>query len=349
MGSPSQPQQHQQANFGDLLQALTQNGLLGATEVSSSMAPTNPLPTYLIPVTAHPSLLLHQSQQPASWPLIALPSDLLFASGPTTPTVTQFPAQPEPTISTQPASATLATAAAANHSRQPVKILPFAQYLEAQRAKQNESSQLYASPQTRTPTIQHKLANHNLAAHQTQPSKNVTSNAIAAPKPSKVTIPTPAPPSLSASSPATAQSAISQFPTPDNVGAIRVDAGSSASSQTKDADSICARYHFVPPGSPPDPSPGAEGEEIDKNNSFAGARMPRVGEKVYKRKPIQKEEKMILKRLFRQDPSPTPAQVRWIAGELGLDRNKVKVWYQNQRAQFRKKQAVFSMRSQPFF
>ncbi|KAJ3265392.1 hypothetical protein HDU77_005415 [Chytriomyces hyalinus] len=66
--------------------------------------------------------------------------------------------------------------------------------------------------------------------------------------------------------------------------------------------------------------------------------------KPYLRRPIQKDQKHVLKRMFKQDPSPLPAQVRWIAAELGLEKNKVKVWFQNQRAQLKRRQNVIALR-----
>ncbi|KAI8835858.1 hypothetical protein BJ741DRAFT_607206 [Chytriomyces cf. hyalinus JEL632] len=66
--------------------------------------------------------------------------------------------------------------------------------------------------------------------------------------------------------------------------------------------------------------------------------------KPYLRRPIQKDQKHVLKRMFKQDPSPLPAQVRWIAAELGLEKNKVKVWFQNQRAQLKRRQSVIALR-----
>ncbi|KAI8838256.1 hypothetical protein BJ741DRAFT_601954 [Chytriomyces cf. hyalinus JEL632] len=79
-------------------------------------------------------------------------------------------------------------------------------------------------------------------------------------------------------------------------------------------------------------------------NTATGHSSTPLEAKTYLRRPIQKDHKNILKRLFKKDPSPLPAQVRWIANELGIEKNKVKVWFQNQRAQLKRRQNVIALR-----
>ncbi|KAJ3291429.1 hypothetical protein HDU79_002425 [Rhizoclosmatium sp. JEL0117] len=54
--------------------------------------------------------------------------------------------------------------------------------------------------------------------------------------------------------------------------------------------------------------------------------------KRYQRTPIPRDQKLRLKELFAQDPYPKPARMAEIAQELGLEKLKVRIWFQNQRA-----------------
>ncbi|ORY52048.1 hypothetical protein BCR33DRAFT_733559 [Rhizoclosmatium globosum] len=58
--------------------------------------------------------------------------------------------------------------------------------------------------------------------------------------------------------------------------------------------------------------------------------------KSYQRIPIPREQKLRLKQLFAQDPYPKPARMAEIAQELGLEKLKVRIWYQNQRSSLKR-------------
>ncbi|KAJ3240432.1 hypothetical protein HDU81_003831 [Chytriomyces hyalinus] len=125
-----------------------------------------------------------------------------------------------------------------------------------------------------------------------------------------------------------------------------VDQEFSPSPSGNDYESIFTRYLAVMSNSNASTTTTSS---TTSNNSYPNAATGQssttpVEAKTYLRRPIQKDHKNILKRLFKKDPSPLPAQVRWIANELGIEKNKVKVWFQNQRAQLKRRQNVIALR-----
>ncbi|KAI8611407.1 hypothetical protein BC830DRAFT_659017 [Chytriomyces sp. MP71] len=63
---------------------------------------------------------------------------------------------------------------------------------------------------------------------------------------------------------------------------------------------------------------------------------PEAVGKAYKRVPIPRRAKGVLKKIFEGTPHPSPARIAEISAALGLERKKVRVWFQNQRAQLKR-------------
>ncbi|KAJ3262877.1 hypothetical protein HDU77_011668 [Chytriomyces hyalinus] len=118
----------------------------------------------------------------------------------------------------------------------------------------------------------------------------------------------------------------------------------SPSPSGNDYESIFTRYLAVMSNSNASTTTTSNTTSSTYPNTATGQSSTPLEAKTYLRRPIQKDHKNILKRLFKKDPSPLPAQVRWIANELGIEKNKVKVWFQNQRAQLKRRQNVIALR-----
>ncbi|KAI9346175.1 hypothetical protein BDR26DRAFT_855966 [Obelidium mucronatum] len=98
---------------------------------------------------------------------------------------------------------------------------------------------------------------------------------------------------------------------------------------------------FPPAG--PEPiiiAPGAISSSSNSSSSNSSSSNSsssiRTSTKEFKRIPIPRNAKRILKNLFDIDSHPSRARIGEIATDLNLERKKVRVWFQNQRTQSKK-------------
>ncbi|KAI9327387.1 hypothetical protein BDR26DRAFT_875545 [Obelidium mucronatum] len=86
-----------------------------------------------------------------------------------------------------------------------------------------------------------------------------------------------------------------------------------------------------------DESVGTSGSSNTSNNGNSSSNSSSSSNsKDYQRIPIPRRKKEVLKKLFDENPSPSPAQLTDISERLEIPRMKIRIWFQNQRSNKKK-------------